>query len=42
MHSSAAVQTDLDVPLADPAFTRFCGERGDFRLSGTVSVPVAA
>ena len=41
MHSTVSVQTDLEPPLTDPAFTSFCGDRTDFRLSGTVSVPIA-
>lgn len=42
MHSTIAPQVDLEPPLADPAFTIFCGDRGDFRSSGTVSVPIAS
>jgi len=42
MHSTTSGQTDLEPTIADPAFTRFSGERADFRLSGTVSVAIAA
>ena len=42
MHSTITAQTALEPLLSDPAFTSFSGDRGDFRLSGTVSVPIAA
>ncbi|WP_411699146.1 hypothetical protein [Conyzicola sp.] len=41
MYSTVSIVPDLEPPLTDPAFTSFWGDRADFRLAGTVSVPIS-